>query len=317
VTFPVSSFLNPSVFRHGAAFARWCRREHIAVAHTTGLGANIFGLPAAAAAGVPVRIGNRREISPDKGVAHLALQRAAYACAHMVVANSSAARRRLIREGVRADRIGVVANGIDVSRFGPSFSRTARRRIAVVANLRPEKGHDVLIRAAAALVGRFPDAHVDVIGDGPCRAALEAHVARRGLVRAFTFWGHREDIAARLAAADIFVLPSRSDACPNAVLEAMAAGLPIVASRTGGIPELIEDGRTGLLTDPDNAQALCDQLCRLMEEPSLGEQFGRAARTDVETRYTFDRMIAGFEAIYLAALGTHARRSGRLTAVGA
>src|SRR5262249_13445616 len=110
--FPVTSFRRPSTLRHLWRFAEWCRATRIAVVHTTELYANIFGLPGAALAGVPARIGNRRELNPDKSDAQIAMQRAAYACAHRVVANSRAAAERLIAERVPALKIAIVPNGL-------------------------------------------------------------------------------------------------------------------------------------------------------------------------------------------------------------
>src|SRR5439155_26579608 len=119
------------------------------------------------------------------------------------------------------------------------------------------------------------------------------------VLQAFAFLGHRDDVAERLADADIFVLPSRSEALPNAVIEAMAAGLPIVASAVGGILELIDDGRTGLLAATGDARALADQIGRLMNDPALAARLGAAAREDARARYSFERMISAFERGYL------------------
>jgi glycosyltransferase involved in cell wall biosynthesis len=103
-------------------------------------------------------------------------------------------------------------------------------------------------------------------------------------------------------AADIFVLPSRSEAFPNAVLEAMAAGLPIVASDVGGIPELVENGRTGLLVRAGQPKALADGLCELMADPARAARLGETARSVAQARYSFDRMVGAFEEIYLTQL---------------
>src|SRR5439155_17641773 len=126
-----------------------------------------------------------------------------------------------------------------------------------------------------------------------------------------TLLGHRDDVAERLAAADIFVLPSRSEAFPNALLEAMAAGLPVVASAVGGILEIVEHGRTGLLVPPGDASALADRLMRVMADPALGRRLGDRARAEVEAQYSFDRMVAAFEDVYLGELARRGRIAER------
>ena len=300
--FPVTTFQSPSALKHMWAFARWCRRSRIAVVHTADLYANIFGLPGAALGGVPVRVGNRREINPDKSRAQIAAQRGAYAFAHKVVANSRAAADRLRLERVPARDIAVIPNGVDFDAIRSCVRRPRPRKVVVVANLRSEKGHDVLIDAAVIVRRRFPDATIECVGHGPELDSLVERAGRLRLLHAFRFTGHRDDVAARLADADLFVLPSRSEAFPNAVLEAMAAGLPVVASAVGGILELIDSGRTGLLVPPGEPQPLADALCRLMEDPALAARLGDAGRDEARARYSFDRMVAAFESLYLEEL---------------
>jgi glycosyltransferase involved in cell wall biosynthesis len=300
--FPVTSFKSRAMLEQMVAFARWCRSLNIAVVHAAALPSNVFGLPAAALARVPVRIGNRREINPDKSAAAIALQRAAYSCAHAVVANSRAAADRLVIERVPRRKVVVIPNGLDAARFVARTPRSRLRRIVMVANLRAEKGHDVLFDAAVPVLRAFPDVHFDLVGAGPELERLRARASAVGIAHAVTFAGHCDDVATRLAGADLFVLPSRSEAFPNAVLEAMAAGLPIVASGVGGILELIDDGRTGVLVPPGDAGALADGLCRMIGDPLLAERFGEAARAEAHARYSFDRMVGAFERLYLSSL---------------
>jgi L-malate glycosyltransferase len=300
--FQVTSFRRPDALAHLWAFSRWCQERRIAIVHTMELYSNVFGLPGAALAGVPVRIGSRRGMNDDRpGL--VALQRAAYSCAHIIVANSRAAAVRLVDEGVPARKIAVIPNGLDVPIRRVRSGERLPRRVTVVANLRPGKGHDTLIDAAVEVLGRHPDATFEIIGDGSERERLIARADERQVRHAFTFAGHRDDVAARLAAADIFAFPSMSEALPNAVLEAMAAGLPIVASRVGGIPELISHGRTGLLVAPGDPAALAANLLRVMNEDGLAARLGEAARVAAEARYSFDRMVTAFDACYTNALG--------------
>jgi glycosyltransferase involved in cell wall biosynthesis len=171
-----------------------------------------------------------------------------------------------------------------------------------VANLRPLKGHDVLIDAAVEVLERFPDARFEIIGEGSERAALVARAEAHGVSHAFTFAGSCDDVPAHLAETDIFVLPSRSESFPNAILEAMAAGLPVIASGVGGILELIDDGRTGLLVPPGEADALAARIMHLMDDAAEGARLGAAARADATARFSFDRMVAGFQDVYLTEL---------------
>ncbi len=311
VTFPISGFGRLATARQWLSFARWCRRINARIVHTCELYANIFGLPAAALAGVDVRIGNRRElVTPDKTRALLTSQRLAYKGAHAVVANSAAAAEQLRREGVPPGKIRLIPNGVDCVAFAPARTDADRplRRVVTVANLRPEKGHDTLIAAAADVVAARPDAEFLIVGDGPLRGELQRQVDARGLGARVRFLGERSDVPALLASSDVFALPSRTEACPNGVLEAMAAGLPIVASRVGGVPELVESGVHGLLVEPDRPEQLAASLLDLMNRPQFAFAAGRAARERAVGRFSFDRMVSGFEHLYLSELGRRAVR---------
>lgn len=303
--FPLKSFKSLRAVRQAWSFARWCRERRIAIVHTSELWSNTFGLPAAAMAGVPVRIGNRRELNPDKTRAQIAMQRAGYACAQRVVANSQAAADQLRREHVPLDKIVVIRNGLDASAFSAAPFRGKLRTVTVIANLRREKAHDVLIDAAPEILRRFPGTRFEIVGDGPERNALVERARTAGVAEAFAFLGHCDDVAARLRTADLFVLPSRSEAFPNAVLEAMAAGLPIVASNSGGIPELIDHELTGLLVRPDDPAGLAAAICRVLANPRMAERLGTAARERALTRFDFGRMVAGFDRLYVSELARH------------
>ena len=311
--FPIQGFARPATFRAVLDFASWCREHRIAVVQTCDLYANIFGLPGAALAGVPVRIGSRRELNPDKTPGQIRLQRQAYRCATKVVANSTAARAILEQEGLPSSSIAVIPNGIDASAFGarPLDAAPHQRRIITVANLRREKSHETLIGAAALLAADFPDVQFQIVGDGPRRAELEALVRDSRLEGRVHFLGHREDVARLLSEADLFVLPSRSEAFPNGAIEAMAAGLPVVASAVGGLLDLIEPGRTGMLVPPENVEALAAMLRELLSIPALARELGDAGQAQVRQRYSFERMVGSFEELYLAGLAARQVASAR------
>jgi L-malate glycosyltransferase len=306
VEFPIRGFARPGTISALLQFARWCRRERIEVLQTCDFYANILGLPGAALAGVPVRIGSRRDLNPDKSPAQIRLQRQAYRCATAVVANCAAARGILLAEGLAASSITMIPNGLDGARYESagllSVAAKPPRKVITVANLRPEKDHGTLIAAAGLLSEDFPDVEFQFVGDGPRRAELEALVRSRGLEHRVSFLGHREDVGRLLSEASIFALPSRSEAFPNGAIEAMATGLPVVASGVGGLLDLIDHGRTGLLIEPGNPTALADALRRLLTDPVAAVQIGERARADVQQRYSFERMVKAFEDLYLAGL---------------
>jgi glycosyltransferase involved in cell wall biosynthesis len=283
-------------------FARWCRDRRIAVVQTCDFYANTIALPAAAFANVPVRIGSRRELAPDKTSAQLALQRQAYRCAHAIVANSLAAAGLLRREGISDARVRVIPNGVDAGRSHAHREWRPIRAILTVANLRREKAHEILFDAVARLAPTHPDLRVRIAGDGPRAAELRALAATLGIAERVSFLGHRDDIDALFADADLFVLPSRSEAFPNSVVEAMAAGLPVVATTVGGLPELVEPDRTGLLVPPDDGAALAQAIASLIAHPERARVLGDKARETVARRYSFDRMVRAFERLYLSQL---------------
>ncbi len=299
--FPVRSFQSPATVRHLRAFARWCQTMRIAVVHTATLSGNLFGLAGAALARVPVRIGSQRGYDFDRSRVERVLQRAAYGTAHRIVANSRAVADRFVDAGIPRNRFAIIPNGVARSVL-PRRPLAAVHRVAMVGTLRTVKGHDVLIDAAPALLARHPHLHFDIVGGGPLLETLRARAAARGVAAAFTFYGHREDVAERLAEADVVAMPSRSEGLPNAVLEAMAAGRAVVASAVGGIPEVIEDGVTGLLVPPADPGALASAIGALADDPARADAMGLAARAAVESRFSFERMVEACEQLYLGEL---------------
>lgn len=299
--FPIAGFARPNTVRQLAAYRGWCRDSRLDVVHTWEIYSNIFGLPGAALAGVPVRFGSRRGLNPDRSPGLRYLQRLAYRAAHRIVANSQAGARQLIREGVTDVQIAVLYNGLDLDAFPERSLSSAPRRVLTVAGLRPIKGIDVLIEAAAEVVQHIPDARFTIVGDGPDREVLEAQARRLGLEPHVEFLGHRDEIPSLLAATDLFVLPSRSEAFPNALLEAMAAGLPAIATAVGGVLEVVEDDRTGVLVEPEKPAVLARALIGLMRDRDRAARLGRAARAAMRERYSLRSMVQRLEDLYTTA----------------
>jgi L-malate glycosyltransferase len=181
--------------------------------------------------------------------------------------------------------------------------------VAVIGNLWPVKGHRILLEAAALLKDRSPKLRFLCAGEGVERPHLEKRIRALGLEERVILLGHRTDIPALLARADAFALCSSAEGLSNAVIEAMAARLPIVATDVGGNPELLEKGR-GLTVPSGNPRALADALERIFASPEEAREMGRRARAFVEAELSLDRMQRAHGELYQRALGESALASG-------
>jgi glycosyltransferase involved in cell wall biosynthesis len=207
---------------------------------------------------------------------------------------------------LRRSRFRVVPNAPATIDPGP-FDRDALRHeiapgaaqvVTCVARLQREKGIDELLEAARLLGERLPGARIVVAGDGPERERLEAALSENGAGQTLRLLGHRSDIARLLVASDAFVLPSRHEGLPISLLEAMAAGLPSVATAVGGIPGLVEDGRSGLLVEAQDPPALADALGRVLSDGALAARLGAEGRRVVEERHSPGAVARQYAALY-------------------
>jgi len=215
---------------------------------------------------------------------------------------------------IPAQRFRVLHNGVDTARFAPVADRRAlRARLGLppdatialtVASFTPIKDHASLLSAAAPLL-RAPDSplHLVFVGDGALRPALERQIATIGLGARVLLAGQQDCVPQWLQAADLFVLPSQSEGMSNAIQEAMACALPVVARRAGGNPELVEHGVTGLLYDGQDPAGAGPALWRLLRDPGLRARLGAAARARATSRYSLDAMLDAYAGLYRAAAG--------------
>ncbi len=227
-----------------------------------------------------------------------------------LIAVSAAQRRTYERIGVPCELFTTVPNG--VRHRGPGPGRTAacaavgldpdRPIVLTVGRLRAMKGHRHLIDAVPELVARFPGLQVVIIGHGHLHDGLTRQAADLGVGQNVQLTGHRTDARQLLAAADVFVLPSRHEAMPLVLLEAMDAGLPVVATRVIGSEEIVVDGETGLLVPPRDARSLAEAIGRLLADPALRARFAEAGRRRYLERFTSVRMAADTLAVYQRAL---------------
>jgi glycosyltransferase involved in cell wall biosynthesis len=232
-----------------------------------------------------------------------ALDRLAGWRADYVVAVSESVRTFLIETyGYDARRIVSIPNGWE-NGVSDAVERAEDATVVCVANLRPEKRHDVLLRAFSQVVTRVPRARLVIVGNGPLDAVLRGMAATFGIERQVEFVGAATEVWQYLARADVFALTSSYEPGGIAVIEAMAAGVPVVASRVGGIPEVVEHGRTGELVTPGDASAFAESLIRLLLSGDLRRQMGAEART-IASRFRMEATVARYFELYAQLLGS-------------
>jgi glycosyltransferase involved in cell wall biosynthesis len=300
----VYSLHHPGTLVRTWQFVRFLRRERIDVLQTYFPDSSYFGIPVAWLAGVPHRVRTRNNIGHWLTPLHRRLGRLLNTLTTRTVANCTAARQALLAaEGPRPETVVVLENGVDLERFRdipplPARPDAAEMRIGVLANLRPVKGLDVLVRAASLLRDRRPRAVFEVAGEGELRADLERQAAAEGLAGRFVLRGGVADVPGFLAGLDVAVLCSHAEGMSNALLEYMAAGRPIVATVVGAAAELIEDGVHGLLVPPGDAARLASAIGRLLDDRGLARRLGEAARRRARERYSREAMVRRFEDFY-------------------
>jgi glycosyltransferase involved in cell wall biosynthesis len=237
------------------------------------------------------------------------MMRLIYRLSTHVVTNSKEIRNLLLeRDGLPPQKIHVIHNGVDCNQFVrtrqnkntlfPGLKESAKL-IAVVANMyNAVKGHEHLIDAARTVCREAPEATFLLIGDGQERPRLEQQVEAAGLKKNLLFLGQRQNIPELLACCDLSVLPSQAEGLPNALLEAMAAGLPVVATQVGGIPEVIETGVTGLLVPSGDPDALAHAILLVLQDSALATRLARAGQERMRTHFSFERLTAELEDLY-------------------
>jgi glycosyltransferase involved in cell wall biosynthesis len=302
-----SSFRSPGLAVAILRLAAYLRRYAVRLVHCFDFYSNIVGVPAARLARTPAVIASQRDMGDLRSRADQFIHSMALALATHILVNSEAIAVRLSHTRLaRQKRLGVVPNGVDLARFEPAPpppSRGEVTTVATLANLRPEKGLVQLIEAAAIVTRKVPRARFVIWGDGPLRTDLEARIRTLGLTGSVELRGATREPAQVLKQCQIFVLASLSEACSNVILEAMATGLPVVGTRVGGTPDLVDDHRTGLLVSPDNASALAEAILCLIEAPAMATEMGAKGRARALSEFGMDRMRGRIDTFYCRALG--------------
>lgn len=317
-----------------ASLARFLIERRIEVVHTHRYKDTVLGTIAARLAGVPYVVRtmhglrepmegwNRVKFGAYEQLDNVMLRR----FADRVIAVSNRMAGTLIANGFKSSQVTTIHNGIDLATVVPSRSAEDMKRelgvtdasivIGAVGRLSPVKGHGTLIHAARLILDRVPRARFVIAGDGPLQSELKSLAARTGIDRACVFLGARADINDVIAALDVFVLPSLSEGLPMAVLEAMAAGKPVVVSRVGGLPEVIQQGTSGVLVPPGDAPALAAACVDLANDRERAARIGAEAKRVVTTEFSHERSGAAVVDLYRSLARRQVRRAG-LPALGA
>lgn len=300
---PVTALDEPPGLRPRLIFrlARLFRRWNLDVVHTHNSRPLVHAGPAVRLARVPGLIHTRHGQHYQASCRETAVFRLATHLADRVVCVSSDSAKISSREGIASSRVCTVKNGIDVARFGHVGPRVGGP-VVMTGRLSPEKDPESLLRAVAIAAGKDPSFRLEIAGDGELLPALRRATCELQLVEHVRFLGEVRDVRSLLARASLFVLPSLTEGISLTLLEAMATGLPVVATRVGGNPEVVVDGQTGLLVPPGAPPDLARAMLQLKQDPERSRRMGLAGRERVERHFDARRMVAEYESLYLRVL---------------
>jgi glycosyltransferase involved in cell wall biosynthesis len=290
------------------------RRLRPQIIHSFLFRANILGRIAGRTERVPVIISSIRAIESDKRYKHL-IDRFTSRLVHKYMAVSEAARKFTIKHvKISPDRIVTAYNGIDCDRtvlkeaYNFKISKSFKN-IALIGRFDKEKGHSILIKALKTVLPQEPDIRVYFFGEGPDEGRIKRMTEKENLSEHIIFMGVAEDITVCISQMDIIVLPSLSEGLPNVLLEAMAEARPVVASRVGGVDEVVVDGETGILFEPGDVQSLAEAILKLIRNRQLAEDMGRAGRVRVLEKFSIKKTVKDTVRIYRNLLSEHIEKT--------
>ncbi len=308
----VSKLLSGEAAAKGKKFMRFLRRNRMDVVVTYHHDADIWGGVFSRLAGVPVVISSRRDMGYQLERKHIHFYRYCQGLFSSFITVSHAVGRTVSeRERIPGRKITVIHNGIDLNGVGCEDTDTAGLRekygiaresfvIGTVGSFRPIKGQAYLADAARVIIERGHRIHVVMVGDDTTEYALEVkkRIARWGGEPYFTFTGEQKNVWPFLSLSDVFVLPSETEGFSNALVEAMACGKPVVAAETGGNPEIVRHGETGLLFAPRDVESLVRDVLQILTDESLRGALAGNARRAIEEGFTLDAMVRKHELLY-------------------
>ncbi len=305
--FPLTSFYDPNAVKQLARLRRLMLHDKIDILHAHDFYSSFIGAAAARLCGVRV-IASQRHLKLSDRRAHKWGTRLIHRLATRILVNSDAIREHIVNnEGAQTHKIVVVKNGVvPVTSSAQNRVRLCKELVVdtgvtlvgMVARLQTVKGHRFFIEAAAEVLRRRTDAHFVLVGEGPLRAEIENQAAELGITDQVHLLGDRADVSPLVSAFDLLVLASLHEGLPNAVMEAMAAGVPVVATAVGGTKELITDGETGYLAPSANSAALAERILFALCDEIHRDEIVSAARRRITSAFGIERMVESVEALY-------------------
>lgn len=307
--FPLTSFYNVNAVRQLARLRRLMISDKIDILHAHDFYSGLIGAAAARLSGVRVIASQRHLRLSDRWVHQLGAG-IIHRLAHRVLVNSKAIHDRIIEQGsARANKIVVIRNGVLGARASREHAREGLCRelgldsetttlVGFVARIQPVKGHRFFIEAAARISANHTGVHFVLVGDGPLKLEIESQAAQLGIMDRVHLLGDRTDVATLVSAFDLLVLASLHEGLPNAVMEAMAAGVPVVATAVGGTKELIADGETGYLVPPGDPEALAERTLFALRDGQNRETIVAGARRRVTSAFGMHLMVESVERLY-------------------
>lgn len=288
------------------------RTEDIDLICIHGYKANIIGRIASWGAGIPLVAISRGWTGEDRKIRFYEwFDRLFLRLANHVVAVSAGQQKKILACGVSQEKVTVIHNAINLAEFPEAVGHFLRRElglpddaiiVASAGRLSPEKNYATMIEASHHLIKNNPKIYFVIFGEGVLRQKLEAQIAATGLTGRFLLPGFRTDLQRVMHDIDIFMLPSFTEGLPNVVLEAFAARKPVVATRVGGTPEVVQDGISGFLTRPDEPEQMTRHLETLADDPILRLQMGQAGYTYIEKQFCFSAQTEAYERLYTGLL---------------
>jgi glycosyltransferase involved in cell wall biosynthesis len=314
--YPLNSFYDRNFLKQVRRLARFLKQQDISVVHTHDFYTNIFGMTAARMANVPARIASKRETEGFRTSLQKRAERYAFSLAHAVITNADAVRNQLIKEGVRAEKLFTVYNGLDMTRVAPQagLEREAmlallalpqkererkRRFVTIVANLQHAvKDHPMFLRAAARVHEVVPEAAFLIAGEGRLMDELRSLSAELGIESDTFFIGRCQHVAELLSVSEVCVLSSKAEGFSNAILEYMAAARPVVATDVGGAREAIREAETGYLVAAGDHEAMAARIILLLRDSEKAQEMGRRGRRIISEKFSCEAQLERTQNLY-------------------